>query len=192
MSSYQNLINEYSTDLKATRSVCRALKDKRDNYLKKMLKAEDEQKWEESLHFRAKYEEYRERAKELSSIISSSQFSIDWLKTGFEPKTKVSKLPYTQREVVIDDVDQALIYLNTTEHEYSKLSKEELEKLDDYMEILAPREKEAFLSIRGKGNTYQETAEYMGVTRSTVQSYIKQAEMKFQKAIDEGVQTSLF
>ena len=188
----QELIDEYQRDLRATRAVWNGLKDKRDNYLELKKEAMRKQEWAKYLQYEELAKEYRERAQELSSIISSSQFSIDWLKQGFEPRTKVSKLPYKQREVIVSDVDQALIYLNTTKDQYIELTAEEKKELDDYLNILTPREKDVFLSIRGKGNTYQATADYLGISESATGEYMRRARQKIEKAVDEGVQTALF
>lgn len=48
------------------------------------------------------------------------------------------------------------------------LTEDDLKKLDDYMSCLTDREKEVINSVVAKGNSYQETADYMGISRSTV------------------------
>ncbi|MGL4644674.1 MAG: sigma factor-like helix-turn-helix DNA-binding protein, partial [Vagococcus fluvialis] len=42
------------------------------------------------------------------------------------------------------------------------------------------------------GNSYQETADYLGVSRSTVQSYVNRGMEKLNKSLIDGAQTSLF
>lgn len=189
----KELAQQYSDDLKPLRAIYSFLRDRRDNYLALATECEEQGEWSLAEEFNADYIEYRQRCKEVGSIISSSQFSIKWLRQGFEPRGGgVSKLPYTKREVLTGDVDEALTYLNVTESQYESLTVEEVAKMDDYLNILTPREKDVFLSIKGKGNTYKQTAAYLQISKGSVREYLRRAEDKLLKGIDQGVQTALF
>jgi len=187
------LAQEYADGLRPIRALYSYFKTRRDNCLSLVKECENAQQWDLSFEFKGMYEEYRERAKELSSVISSSQYSIQWLRTGFEPQSGgTAKLPNIYKEVRVSDVDQALTYLNLLKTEYQEMTEDQLIELDAFLNTLSPREKETFVSIRGKGNTYEETAAYLGVTKSAVQTYLKRAEKKVWRHVKEGVQTSLF
>lgn len=85
-----------------------------------------------------------------------------------------------------------LVVVNKFRFDSEVLTEEDLKKLDDYMSCLTDREKEAINSVVGNGNSYQETADYMGVSRSTVQSYVNRGMEKLNKSLIDGAQTSLF
>lgn len=188
------LANEYASDLKALKSLCNDYKGKRDNCLKLERECEEQGEWEKAEVYRAEYQEHRLNAKEISSIISSSEYSIKWLRNGSEPRAaaSITQLSYEQRTVLVSDVDQALMYLNTFRIEYSKMDEEKLHELHIFLKVMTERERDAFVSVKGQGNTLEETAHFMGVSKGTVQDYIKRAEDKIVKHIDNGLQTTLF
>lgn len=189
----KELAQEYANDLKPLRERYSLLKTQRDNYLKYVKECEEKQEWASADEYKAEYINYRQRCKEVGAIISSSQYSIQWLRNGHEPQGPgISKLPYTKREQQVGDIDQALTYLNTLETTYPEMSEDELAELNGFLNMLSPREKDVFVSIRGKNNTHKQTAEYLGISESAMYSYLRRAEEKIEKALDNSLQMSLF
>lgn len=190
----EELANEYASDLCALKHAYIDLKAKRDNCLRMEKECQECGEWDRAQSFRAQYREYLLNAKELGSIISSSEYSIKWLRSGSEPKSisSVTQLSYEQRTISVSDVDQALMYLNTLKTDYSKMNEEQLHELNIFLNGMTTREREAFISIKGQGNSFEETAQFMGVGISTVQCYLKRAEEKVAKYLEKGLQTALF
>ncbi|WP_265458705.1 sigma factor-like helix-turn-helix DNA-binding protein [Enterococcus sp. HY326] len=190
----QELAKEYINDLKPLKAILKHLKARRDIYLKLVTECEENQEWELAADFESDYQDYKLRASQISSIISSSEFSIRWLKTGQEPKSYSgeSKLPYEKRTVSVSDVDQALIFMNQFKYQYNQLSEDDLAKVNDYLARLTPQEKAVYISIKGQGNSYKQTAIYLKVSKTTVQEYLKRGEAKVKENLKIGVQTTLF
>lgn len=188
------LANEYANDLKGLKTLYNDYKNKMTNCLEKEKECEECGLWDASQEWRLKYEAYRLDAKEISSIISSSEYAIKWLRSGEEPRnaTSITQLSYEQRTVYVSDVDQALMYLNTLKTDYPKMDKEQLHELHIFLHGMSVRERDVFVSIKGKGNTLEETAGFLEIGISSVRNYLKRAEKKVEKYIEKGVQTALF
>lgn len=57
-------------------------------------------------------------------------------------------------------------------------------KLRNILSSLTPREREAFILIRGQGISFRETARYMGVrSPGTITNLVKRAERKIRREI---------
>lgn len=189
----KELAQEYANDLKPLRARYSCLKTQRDNCLRYAKKCEEQQKWTLADEYRAEYIDYRQRCKDIGAIIASSQYSIQWLKKGHEPQgTGVSKLPYTKREVQVNDIDKVLTIQNTFETTYPELTEDELAEVHSFLSMLSKRERDVFVSIRGKGNTHSETASYLGISESAMYSYLRRAEEKIDKKLNNALQMSLF
>lgn len=189
----KELAQEYANDLKPLRAVYSFLKDRRDNCQRLVTECEEHQAWELAEEFNAEYIDYRQRCKDIGAIISSSQYSIQWLRTKHEPQGPgVSKLPYTKREIQVDDVDKVLTLQNTFEITYPNLTEDELAEVHSFLSMLSERERDVFVSIRGKGNTHSQTARYLGISESAMYSYLRRAEEKIDKKLNNALQMSLF
>lgn len=189
----KELAQEYAKDLKQLKGIYNFLKERRDNAFKLVKECQEHQAWELAEEFKANYIDYRQRCKDIGAIISSSQYSIQWLRTGHEPQgSGVSKLPYTKREVQVDDVDKVLTLQNTFETTYPNLSEDELAEVHSFLSMLSERERDVFVSIRGKRNTHSQTARYLGISESAMYSYLRRAEKKINKKVNSTLQMSLF
>lgn len=186
------LAEEYKDDLKPLKANLRRFKKLRDKYSQLKRKHENRGEWALALSYSELYLKYKTKAEKLGPIISSSEYSIHWLQTGSEPQSgrSVSRLSYEQRTRIVPEVEDVLTFINFTLK--GDLTDDELAKIDDYLSCLTERERDAYISIRGKGNSYEETATFPGVSKSTVQSYVKRATQKIEQALDSGVQTALF
>lgn len=187
------LEREYRDDLKQIKRHLERAKE-RMTYLSNYKKeCENQKKWDEMERIRDERLELKEEIRILGSIVSSSMYSIEWLRDAREPgrRREISRQSRYQRTQHWSDMDIAMFNKFRSE-EPEELSEEELRKLDDYMRELTQNEKDAIYSVVGKGNSYQETADFMGVSRSTVQSYVNRGMEKINNAMNYGAQTSLF
>lgn len=186
------LEQEYRNDLKAVRRRLEELKNRRDYLLKYKRECENHGKWKEIPAIREELIELKKPISILGGVVSSSMYSIEWLRDAKEPgaRREISNRSRYQRTQLWSNMD--LVVVNKFRFDSENLSEEDLKKLDDYMSCLTDREKEAINSVVAKGNSYQETADYMGVSRSTVQSYVNRGMEKLNKSLINGAQTSLF
>ncbi len=185
------LINEYTTDLKPIKALYSYYRDHRNICLILFKECEEAQEWELSVEFRNDYQYYKARAKELGSIISSSEYSIQWLRDAKEPgnRREIGRRSRYQRTELWSDIDKSMMI--NFRNNFQGMSKENSKRLDECLEILSNREKEAIISIVGKSNSYKETAEYLGVSRSSIQSYIDRGMDKINNMLENGTQISL-
>lgn len=187
------LEREYRDDLKQIKRRLERAKERLaylSNYKKE---CENQKKWDEMKRIRDERLELKEEIRILGSIVSSSMYSIEWLRDAREPgrRREISRQSRYQRTQHWSDMDIA-VFNKFRSEEPEELSEEELRKLNDYLRELTQNEKDAIYSVIGKGNSYQETADFMGVSRSTVQSYVNRGMEKINNAMNYGAQTSLF
>lgn len=189
------LINEYTTDLRPIKAIYNHYRKHRNICLILSKECEEAQAWDLSIEYKQEYEEYRALAKELGPIISSSEYSIQWLADGKEPgnRREIGRRSNYQKTTFYGDVQLAVVAHLRDEDQYTtELSGEKKEILDQIMNELSPRQQEVVYSIMAKENTYEATANYLGISRSTVQSYMNDATQKIHKILTKGSQTSLF
>lgn len=144
-------------------------------------------------------DEYVERLSQLeadlkiiSGMISSTEYSLFWIESGHErmqgEKRPITNLSKKKRTQLWGNIEHSS-YLSLEEPR--ELSGEELAFLDNVMGALSQEERDAYISIYGKGNSYAETAEFLGVARSTVQRYIERAKKKIDHQLLYGAQLQL-
>lgn len=128
----------------------------------------------------------------ISGMISSTEYALFWIESGHErmagekrPITNQSKKKRTQLWGNIEH-SQYLSYEAPRE-----LTREELELIDDMMRALSEREREVYLSVYGKGNTQEQTGEYLGIQTGTVKKYLDRARAKIDRELKYGSQGSL-
>ncbi|GGC88145.1 sigma factor-like helix-turn-helix DNA-binding protein [Enterococcus wangshanyuanii] len=175
------LAAEYKEDLKPVLAVHKYHNDRAKIYLKLAKECEENQEWEMAAEFYTEYEEYRAVAKRLSPIISDTRYSIKWLETAKQPgyNKEISRRSYYQRTELWGDIDR--VSMKYLREDYGQLTDDQSEILKEYMSILSERERDAIISVIGEGNTYNQTAKFLNVGRSTVQSYINRGMKKLTR-----------
>lgn len=128
----------------------------------------------------------------IGGMISSTEYSLFWIESGHErmagEKRPVTNLSKKKRTQLWGNIEHSKYLSYEAPRE---LEREELELIDDVMRELSEVEREAYISIYGRCNTYAETAEYMNVPRSTVQRYIERAKKKIDHELLYGAQLQL-
>lgn len=118
----------------------------------------------------------------LRNCADSLSYSLEYMVKGREPGNRraITRRSGTQREIPVSPENISFIRAAVLQRKLADdLSEEQKELLADLLEILTPKEKEAFVMIRGNGYSFSEAAEIMKVTKGTVQNLVARAEEKF-------------
>ena len=128
----------------------------------------------------------------ISGMISSTEYALFWIQTGHERR------PHEKRPVSNLSKEQRTQYWGEVEHsnylvpeEPRTLEEWEHEFIEDMLGVLTSQEKDVYIAVYGKENSYSETAEYLGITKSQVQNRIEQARKKLDHALLYGAQKQL-
>ncbi|MEG0286005.1 MAG: sigma factor-like helix-turn-helix DNA-binding protein [Vagococcus sp.] len=186
------LEQEYRNDLKGVRRRLEFLK-KKESYLSKLKKdCEEQGKWKKIPIIVEERADARKRIKILGEVVSSSMYSIEWLRDAKEPgaRREISRRSRYQRTVYWSDMDRQTF--NEFRGGYDNLTDDDLLKLKEFMTELTDREKDVVVSVVGKGNSYQETADFIGISKSSVRTYLDRGMNKINIALTRGSQTTLF
>jgi len=122
----------------------------------------------------------------LGNVATGLRFSIEYMELGKIPGTRrgITNLSYEQREVPWDPDDCILLKMAALQKKpVSSLSADQQNLLDDLLDILTPREKEAFELVRGQGYSFSEAARLMKITKASAQHFVIRAEKKLHFVI---------
>lgn len=118
----------------------------------------------------------------LSSASDSLRFAIEYMETGHVPGSRygISRMSTIRREVKLDPQNYQFIqkaFLKQVPVE--KLDQHQQELLNDLLQQLTPREKEAFELVRGRGYSFEKARQMMKVaSRGTIQNLVDRAQNK--------------
>lgn len=132
----------------------------------------------------------------ISGMVSDMEYAISWLDNAREPGLKrgiTNKSRYQRTELWAEiDILSMKAYRMQSATEGKELTFEEYTRMNEILECLTKREREAYTYIMGEGHTYATTAHYMGITRSAVQMMVNRSKAKIQQQLDNGaIQTTL-
>lgn len=114
----------------------------------------------------------------LSSSISDLEYCIEWMETARMPGAKrgIERRSYKQREVLMDPKTMAE-YLQQKQHpQYNTVSDSDFKKLNDILSCLSEFQRDCYTLIRGQCFTYQQTADFLQVSISSVLSHMQRAD----------------
>ncbi|MGG3801776.1 sigma-70 family RNA polymerase sigma factor [Metabacillus fastidiosus] len=119
----------------------------------------------------------------ISSMISDLEFTVEWLEKGRQPGVKRGydrqdsyKRMLIKDPKIIETFSNSII--KTSAEEISDIDKE---RIQDALSVLTNREKEIFILNKVQLYSYEEIAELLKVSKSTVQTNMKRAETKMLK-----------
>lgn len=186
------LEQEYRNDLEGVKRRLEELKSRRDYLLKYKKRCEDQGKWNEISAIREELIELKHPISVLGGVVTSSMYSIEWLRDAKEPgaRREISRRSRYQRTVYWEDMDRQMF--NNFRGGYDDLSDEDLLKLKEIMSELTDRERDVVVSVIGKKNSYQEAADFIGISKSSVRTYLERGMNKINIALTRGAQTTLF
>ncbi|NKQ18409.1 sigma factor-like helix-turn-helix DNA-binding protein [Brevibacillus laterosporus] len=126
----------------------------------------------------------------LSEMISDVEYVIEWLETGRRPESKrgIERRAAYQREKLVDPIRMQAFVFRGTAGSPCNLTEWEKEQLEDALCCLSPREKECYILTHGEGFSFEETARFLCISRSSVQTLVTRAQNK----IANRVVSSLF
>lgn len=125
--------------------------------------------------------------KYINSMIGSMTETIEWLKTGKDPKVMkgihvdaVYQVKSIDMDLMPDLAEQLKDDINER-HLY--LSKEEKVLLKEIFSTFSEREKECYFLYEGHEKSMSWIAERLGLSKRTVQQYIERARMKVESVV---------
>lgn len=130
----------------------------------------------------------------INSMISEIYYAIEWLDTAREPGLKrgISNRSRYQRTALVDDIERLSYLVNIEQENQREATEDEIERITAMLNNLSDKERVAYLAVKGQNHSFAEAAEILGVSKSTVQSYVYRAQKKIDKQIQYGSQNFLF
>lgn len=139
--------------------------------------------------------EYRQGMKELerlnvpeeeqniiNSMISDMRYALEWMQTAKMPGNKraIERRAAYQKDITVDPLElQKFAYHE--ECTSSNINSWEEEKIVACLSILSESQRECFYLHYGKMYSWQQIAEMMGVSKSTIQIHITRANKKIKQ-----------
>ncbi|OES45826.1 sigma factor-like helix-turn-helix DNA-binding protein [Domibacillus iocasae] len=115
----------------------------------------------------------------INSMISEVEFAIQWMVSGRNPDARRGA-DRTGAYTLDPKLIEAVVPNRIVASEERKLTADEKWLLDDVLGDLTTREKDVFTLIKAEGITFEYTAELLGLTKSSVQTYLERAEQKIE------------
>lgn len=114
----------------------------------------------------------------INSMINEMEFAIQWMVSGRNPGA-MRGADRTGAYTLDPKLIEAVVP-NRVASEERKLTADEQWLLDDVLGDLTVREKDVFTLVKAEGLTFEYTAELLGITKSSVQTYLERAERKIE------------
>lgn len=180
-----DIAKEYREDLRSLNRE-RFMKNREKEFLKEVKQEE------RTIEQMERLDELEADIRLIGGMISSTEYALFWIESGHErmagEKRPITNKSKEQRTQLWGEIEHAKAIANESPVE---LSPEKLQFVEDTLSTLSTREREAYISVYGKGNTQEETAEYLGVSRNAVKMYIGRARAKIDVQLLYGQQTVL-
>lgn len=129
-----------------------------------------------------------EDKKQINSMIDSINFIIHWLETGRNPEQekgaeigKIYHVFYYEDMQIFPDIHEQL-----RENEGSgtlQLSEDQKKQLVKIFSELSNRERQCFIMFNVEGLSMQQIADVLGISKASVQTYVKRAQQKINKVL---------
>lgn len=125
-----------------------------------------------------------------SEMMSSIKYIIFWLENGHEKKfgsiDDISKLSYEQRTTYWGDLAEAESFYRQNKQLADNYienaeSQQNNSKINEYLGLLTEREREIFILKYAHSLSFQEVANLLGISKSTVQSLLDRSKKKIVK-----------
>jgi len=119
----------------------------------------------------------------LGNCATSLRYSIEYMEIGKEPgnRRSITNRSYEQRTVPMDpnsyDFLKAAVINKVAQN---NLSDEKRVLVDDLLALLTPKQREAFVMVRGNGYSFSQAGKMMKIKETSVQSHVDRAEKKMR------------
>jgi len=119
----------------------------------------------------------------IGGMIKDMEFALEWMKKGRRPGNRrgIEKRNVYQRNALINI--ELFPDLKLLEEEPTATSDEMRKKIIEVLAELSVRERECFLLHMAKCMSFKEISEELGISRATVQVYVKRAKEKIKKIV---------
>lgn len=114
----------------------------------------------------------------INSMINEMEFVIQWMMSGRYPDAR--RGADRSGAYTLDPELLEAVVPNRAVTEERKLTADEQWLLDDVLADLTKREKDVFTLVRAEGLSFEYTAELLGISKSSVQTYLERAERKIE------------
>lgn len=124
----------------------------------------------------------------IGEMISDCDYSQEWQQTGRRPGNRrgIERTAAYQREKLIDPIRIQAYVSGNHAGSPSNLSDYDRERLEKALSLLSDRERECFVMAHGQNFSYGYIASLIGVSKGTVQDYVKRAQIKVSKELEDN------
>lgn len=115
----------------------------------------------------------------ISSMIRDLEYVIKWLETGRNPDSRrgIDKHgAYTMDPQILDRIK-----IQKPKVDVKELPIHQKVMIEEAIDGLTEKERDAFLMIRVEGLTYEYAAELMNIKKTSIQNHLQRAEKKIEK-----------
>jgi len=121
---------------------------------------------------------------QINSMIDSMSFSIEWMETGRQPGTfrgvdkrnAYRRMQYEEMDIIPDITEQL-----KKEREPLYMDRKQRQALIQLFRNFSDRERQCFIMYKAEQLSMQKIADYLGITKAAVQSYINRARKKVEE-----------
>ena len=124
--------------------------------------------------------------KKINSMINSTSDIIEWLETGVNPYFQQGidvnhayHIKHMENMDLIPDIAEQI----TEEREPLVLTDEQKKVLQKVFNTLSDRERDCFLLHEGQNMSMSEVGEKLGISKASVQTYVKRAKEKVKELV---------
>ena len=128
-----------------------------------------------------------------SGMESDLRYALQWMKTGKEPGTirGIERQSGEVRDVSVDPIQMQRYFRSTDSMDYAwdnhdqenAVSRSEKERLEFALSALSDKQREIYMLVRGKGLTYDQAANIMGMKRSAISSSLERSDWNIRKKL---------
>ena len=130
-----------------------------------------------------------------SGMESDLRYAIEWMKTGKRPGAirGIERQSGESREICIDPIMMQRYFRSTdsldyewgNQHHENILGRSEKELLEVAMTALSDKQREIYMLVRGKGLTYSQAGDMMGMKKSAIRSALERSDWNISKRLRE-------
>ncbi|MFD2334754.1 sigma factor-like helix-turn-helix DNA-binding protein [Cohnella sp. GCM10020058] len=116
----------------------------------------------------------------LAEMISDRNYDLQWMQTGRQPGIKrgIERRAAYQRERPMDPLLMQAFVANSTAGAASNITDGQRQQIEEALSTLSRRERECYELQHGHCFTLTEIADMLGITKSSVGTHVRRAQMK--------------
>lgn len=136
----------------------------------------------------------------LGGMESDLKYALEWMKTGKKPGPVrgIERQAGEYRELSFDPLLMQRYFRSTDSSEYGwddhyqedTLGRYDKERLQFALGCLTDKQREIYMMVKGYCFSWQQAADQLGVSKSTIQSALEQSDRRIAKALGEMIKAS--